>query len=377
MASPSPGKGVRCRSSSSAPEADGRGARCTSDVDLLRRLVAIPSLSDQEGPAVDGALPSDGGARLPHAGSTSAGNAIGDDRRPATRQVVLLGHIDTVPGHIPVRIENGELWGRGAVDAKGPLCTFVAAAAAAAPDLNATVTVVGAVGEERLGSPGARAVATWQAPDFCVIGEPSGWDAVCLGYRGTLGFHYRLRQPSRHTAGPGESAGEQAIAFWNAMTAEIDLINDASGATSTFTTIAPSLREMHTAGNGLEDEAVMSIGLRLPPGVDTDRSRDYACTNWLGQARSRSMASRKASARPKQTPLVPPFLRAIRAAGGSPRFTLKLGTSDMTIVGPAWNCPMVTYGPGDASLDHTPEERIDLDEYGRAIRVLRDVLVSL
>jgi [amino group carrier protein]-lysine/ornithine hydrolase len=80
---------------------------------------------------------------------------------------------------------------------------------------------------------------------------------------------------------------------------------------------------------------------------------------------------------PKQTPLVPPFLRAIRAAGGSPRFTLKLGTSDMTIVGPAWNCPMVTYGPGDASLDHTPQERIDLEHYGRAIRILRDVLVSL
>ena len=38
---------------------------------------------------------------------------------------------------------------------------------------------------------------------------------------------------------------------------------------------------------------------------------------------------------------------------------------------------MVTYGPGDAALDHTPEERIDLVEYGRAIRVLRDVLVSL
>ena len=95
----------------------------------------------------------------------AAGNAIGTIGS-GTRQIVLLGHIDTVPGHIPVRIENGELWGRGAVDAKGPLCTFVAAAAAAGPDLGATVTVVGAVGEERLGSPGARAVAAWDAPDY-------------------------------------------------------------------------------------------------------------------------------------------------------------------------------------------------------------------
>ena len=101
------------------------------------------------------------------------------------------------------------------------LATFVAAATLAAPRLNATVTVVGAVGEESIGSPGATEVATWPAPDFCVIGEPSGWDAVCLGYRGTLSFVYTLTQDSRHTAGPGESVGERAVAFWNALVAEV------------------------------------------------------------------------------------------------------------------------------------------------------------
>jgi LysW-gamma-L-lysine carboxypeptidase len=74
---------------------------------------------------------------------------------------------------------------------------------------------------------------------------------------------------------------------------------------------------------------------------------------------------------------VPPFLRAIRGIGGAPRFTLKLGTSDVTVVGPAWRCPIVTYGPGDAALDHTPEERIILADYGRAIAVLTEVLVAL
>jgi len=49
----------------------------------------------------------------------------------------------------------------------------------------------------------------------------------------------------------------------------------------------------------------------------------------------------------------------------------------MTVVGPAWRCPIVAYGPGDAALDHTPEERIALDDYLRAIRVLTDVLVAL
>jgi LysW-gamma-L-lysine carboxypeptidase len=133
---------------------------------------------------------------------------------------------------------------------------------------------------------------------------------------------------------------------------------------------------MRAGGDGMRDEATMSIGLRLPPGVDTvtleRRIRELAAP-----AEVEVNGIQQGYRSPKQSPLVPPFLRAIRAEGGTPRFTLKLGTSDMTVVGPIWQCPMVTYGPGDAALDHTPEERLDLEEYGRAIRVLRDVLVAL
>jgi LysW-gamma-L-lysine carboxypeptidase len=35
---------------------------------------------------------------------------------------------------------------------------------------------------------------------------------------------------------------------------------------------------------------------------------------------------------------------------------------------------MLAYGPGDSSLDHTPEEHIEIDEYARAIDVLESVL---
>ena len=49
----------------------------------------------------------------------------------------------------------------------------------------------------------------------------------------------------------------------------------------------------------------------------------------------------------------------------------------MNVVGPAWECPIVAYGPGDARLDHTPREHIDLTEYHRAIDVLVHVLRDL
>ena len=71
------------------------------------------------------------------------------------------------------------------------------------------------------------------------------------------------------------------------------------------------------------------------------------------------------------------LLRAIRAEGGRPRFKLKTGTSDMNVVGPAWGCPIVAYGPGDSSLDHTPDEHIDAREFRRSVRVLARALETL
>ena len=52
-----------------------------------------------------------------------AGNAVGVIGA-GPKQALLLGHIDTVPGEIPVRVEDGNLYGRGSVDAKGPLTWF-------------------------------------------------------------------------------------------------------------------------------------------------------------------------------------------------------------------------------------------------------------
>ena len=46
-------------------------------------------------------------------------------------------------------------------------------------------------------------------------------------------------------------------------------------------------------------------------------------------------------------------------------------------MGPVWNCPILAYGPGDSTLDHTPDEHIDLDEYLQAIHVLAHALGRL
>src|SRR5881628_3183269 len=184
-----------------------------NDVDLVRGLVAIASVSRQEGDAVEWLV-----ARMAERGFRvsvdDAGNAVGEIGDGPTH-VVLLGHIDTVPGDIPVRIEGDELVGRGAVDAKGPLAAFVAAATQ--PVVGVRVTVVGAVEEESPTSAGARHRATETAPDWCVIGEPSGWDAVTVAYKGRLTLEVALSREARHGAAPGPTIAEEALGLWYRM----------------------------------------------------------------------------------------------------------------------------------------------------------------
>ena len=124
-------------------------------VELIHGLVAIPSLSRQEAEASQWLVGRMRSAGYDRAFVDEAGNAVGEvGALDAAHLVVLLGHIDTVPGDIPVRIEatdDGEvLFGRGSVDAKGPLAAFVAAGARLGPararQLGLRVVVVGAGG---------------------------------------------------------------------------------------------------------------------------------------------------------------------------------------------------------------------------------------
>jgi LysW-gamma-L-lysine carboxypeptidase len=74
-----------------------------------------------------------------------------------------------------------------------------------------------------------------------------------------------------------------------------------------------------------------------------------------------------------RTELARAFRVAIRSAGGDVRLLRKTGTSDMNLFAAAWDCPMVTYGPGNSDLDHAPDERLPLSDLDRATAVLSDV----
>ena len=99
-----------------------------NDFDTLIGLVSQYSPSGSERRAVEWLIERMKSLGYDDAFIDEAGNAVGVMGK-GEKQVVLLGHIDTVPGEISAREENGILYGRGAVDAKGPLACFVDAVA--------------------------------------------------------------------------------------------------------------------------------------------------------------------------------------------------------------------------------------------------------
>jgi LysW-gamma-L-lysine carboxypeptidase len=289
------------------------------------------------------------------------------------RHLVFLGHMDTVPGEIPVEIRDGRMYGRGSVDAKGPLVSAVVALMRAAQTSHMRLTVIGAVQEEGP-SVGARHLVDRPAPDYLVIGEPSNWDALVLGYKGSQRFTVTLRRPSSHTAGPEASSPMLLVDFWNRLSAWCD--SRSGEAKGEFDRLAPTLIRMNSHDDGLADVACMLVGLRLPLGITIEEVRRHV-RSLLPEAEFEFVAGEEAVRGNRANPLVSAFARAVRAEGGDPRFKVKTGTSDMNVVGPVWGCPMLAYGPGDSRLDHTPAEHVVVEDFLRAVRVLTRVFEEL
>jgi len=342
-------------------------------IQLLAEMVSIYSPSTQEAKVVRLLVQRMGEWGI-DAKVDAVGNAVGHVGA-GDQHVVLLGHIDTAPGCPPVRREGPLLYGRGAVDAKGPLAAFAVAAARVGPLPRLALTVIGAVEEEAATSAGAYYAVHQYHPHFCVIGEPSGWSRITLGYKGRLLLDYDLDRAVSHTAGQEKGACEEAVSFWLKV---FDWTRTYNKDKSTlFEQLDPSLRSICSSSDGLREQVLMTIALRLPLGFDVEAWVRNTMEDWRGAARIAPHAYEEPFRADKRNALTSAFLSSIRAQGGNPTFVTKTGTSDMNVVGPRWRCPIVAYGPGDSSLDHTPGEHIDLDEYLASIRVLERVLRRL
>ncbi|MDQ3789210.1 MAG: M20/M25/M40 family metallo-hydrolase [Actinomycetota bacterium] len=331
--------------------------------DLLTRMVEIPSVSGNEDELARFLVD-----EMREWGFETyldeAGNAIGRRGDPDAPMILLTGHMDTVPGGPAPRRDGDLLYGRGAVDAKGPLAAMICAAAEASVD-GVQYVVAGVVEEETYGK-GATHLAECFRPAVGFVGEPNGWAGVGIGYKGRVMLRYDVSRPSVHTASPEEKASEAAVAFWQDVVAYCASVTTSEKA---FDRPIATLNEM----TGDIESARLVISVRTPPGFDLPAFEEYlggVTRDGVLKIDDRTPGVRvdhRGSA-------VRALCAGIRARGARPTLKLKTGTADLNIVEPVWGVPMAVYGPGDSALDHTDDEHISFTEYAAAIDVLRDAL---
>jgi LysW-gamma-L-lysine carboxypeptidase len=323
-------------------------------------------------------------------GIDAIGNVIGviGEGEPV---ILLCGHMDTVAGVLPLRIEEGKIYARGAVDAKGPLAALIMAAIAAGnvPGFKGKI-LVAAVVEEEATSRGVKHLITQGIKaDYAIFAEPSGVENITVGYKGQIQLKIVCKTETGHSSTPWlyDNALEKAYEIW-------EQIKNASSypsldpSESPFNAVTACLVKVAggRATSVVPFEAEMNIDVRVPIQFTTAQVFEqiekiiakYQAANPKVSVKATVLDTVEPFEVDKASPLVHVFSSSVRKVLNKPATLLhKTGTGDMNIMGKAMDLPTVTYGPGDSHLDHTLDEHIDISEYLTAIQVYKETLLRL
>ena len=356
-------------------------------VDLLTRMIKIYSPSGNE-EEVSLFLANEMKKLGFHVHRDEVGNVIGEIGE-GSPVVLLCGHMDTVEGEIPVRVEDGQLYGRGSVDAKGPLAAMIMAASNFTDGgFPGKILVVGVVDEEGTGRGIQHFVEEGIQPDYAIFGEPSGLEKVVFGYKGILTVKVTVETPSGHSAAPWlfENAIEKAMDFWKQINRLHLREEKLKSRFYSITSCLTGIKGGNSSASFIPSHCEILIQLRIPPQLtpeqvfnEVKRKIDrYKATNPKVTVALEMVDIAKAFEADRRSVIVRALAWGIRKTTlNYASFSRKTGTGDMNVLGNALKIPVVTYGPGDSTLDHTPNEHIDIQEYLNSIEVLTKTLKKL
>lgn len=321
-------------------------------------------------------------------GIDSVGNVIGTvgEGHPV---VFLCGHMDTVAGIIPIRFEEGKIFARGAVDAKGPLASMIMGAAQAAKDpaFKGRILLASVIEEEATSRGIKEIIKEGIQADYAIFGEPSGVENITIGYKGQIQLKIICKTQTGHASTPWlyENALEKAYELWGQIKNNFSPVEKQE---STFSAVSTCLTKITggQANSVIPFEAEMFLDVRVPPQFTTKQVYDdvrkvierYKDSNPKVLVKTSLQDTVEPFEVDKSSPLVRALSISIRRVTGKPATVLrKTGTGDMNILGKAMNVPIVTYGPGDSHLDHTVDEHIIIDEYLNSIQVYKETILKL
>jgi putative selenium metabolism hydrolase len=358
-------------------------------VDFLRRLIRVPSLPGEEGEVAR--LVRDEMELLGYHQVTidAAGNVIGIIRgRGAAAPVMFNTHLDHVgvgdPGRWPsppfaAELRNQAIWGRGAVDIKGPLAAQVYALAPVADSRPPGDVSVTAVVQEEIGGVGARYLAAHLDSPVVIIGEPSS-NTLRRGHRGRLEIAVRFHGKSAHASVPHH--GRNPLAPAAAFITRLDTLAMPGDPVLGVSTMAPTrIWTDQPTTNVIPAEVTLMCDWRSVPADSADaicarlQSLADACctegtraevslaqidvTTYTGYA-ANFPAHHPAFLTDANHPAVLGAERALRdTIGLQERAGVYRFATDGGLFAPHVQA-VIGFAPGDGELAHTVDERIDV-----------------
>lgn len=341
-------------------------------------LVAIPSESLDEAEIVDHIE-----SRLAQAPwlevERVGNNVVARTHLGRSQRLVLAGHVDTVPanGNAAPQIDGDVLWGLGAADMKGGVAVFLdLAVSVSEPTVDLTFVFYEAEeislehnGLHRL----SRDRPDLLTGDAAILGEPTG-ALVEAGCQGTLRAQVTLMGERAHTARPwmGRNAIHRLAPALDVLAAYTERRPVLDGCEYREAVQAVHI-EGGVFGNVVPDRAVLRINHRFAP----DRSPEEAVAHVRGLVAPAMEEGDEfeildlAHAAPPA--LGHPLLAGLVAVAGPPR--AKLGWTDVSFFAAA-GIPATNYGPGEPTLAHSREERVDRAQLDTVHRTLAKLITS-
>jgi acetylornithine deacetylase len=309
-------------------------------------------------------------------------------------RLALNGHVDVVPpgtaawrhGPWSGTIEEGFVWGRGAVDMKGAVVAALHALGALSGRAPHGEVVLLAVSSEEDGGLGTfAALERDSAFDACLIPEPTGFDVVCA-QAGSIVFEGVVEGVSAHAAHrlEGVSAVDRYVPVHAALAEHERAVN--------ADVAHPLMRELELpyplvvgkvqAGewpSTVPDRLVFAGRAPVRVGEALDEARDAveAVVAAAGDGAA-SVQWRGGQFAPGETPADDPFAVLVRDAvtaerGAPARVTGVPWGADMRLFC-ARGIPCVMVGPRGIELAHAVDERVAVDDLGRLAAILYRVL---
>lgn len=307
----------------------------------------------------------------------SVGNIIASKGTGEPR-ILLCGHMDTVPGQIPVRVEDGHIYGRGASDAKAPLISMLLAASEF-PKQSGTVIFAGVVDEEGNATGVKQLVKSKLGVDYAIFGEPSGVENITVAYKGRLAIRLTIDVGnSAHASAPwlAKNSIEEMHDFWTAVKAEIERVGTAENKAKS---ISCSLTEISggSSHNVTPQKCKITMDIRVPTITSCDsvlRIVDTVVSKVAAAKGVKATFRIEDKTEPFEADHTSPLVRALLLAvldvrKKRPMLLRKTGTGDMNVLGHSFKIPVITYGPGDPHASHTADERVSIEEFVSCIEV--------